>query len=101
PTHLLNVHSFPTRRSSDLSRLSQISSKATANSRTSLVLNTPQFLCCGAATSLTSKRMLWVCAVTLTVVMPAPLGNVTVLIAGRVDRKSTRLNSSHLGISYA
>src|SRR5205814_9344962 len=32
---------------------------------------------------------------------PHPLSDLTVRAAGGGDRKSTRLNSSHLGISYA
>src|SRR5437899_8493743 len=70
-----DLHSFPTRRSSDLS-LRFRSSRRAANASNSLALNSRK--------SLTLFR------------------NVAISAAATItDRKSTRLNSSHLGISYA
>src|ERR1039458_7886089 len=46
---------------------------------------------------------LYVSASQINAIMPsnAPLGKVSVSVTANGDRKSTRLNSSHLGISYA
>src|SRR5205814_9814946 len=62
-THYLVIHSFPTRRSSDLSGSSWAASTMTSSTTTT------------RPTSSGARQ--------------------------RGDRKSTRLNSSHLGISYA
>src|SRR5205814_8602552 len=68
--HLLDLHSFPTRRSSDLGRLLRISDKIVPFEE-----------------------------------LHGDIGHVVFLSGVEnpddVDRKSTRLNSSHLGISYA
>src|SRR5262245_21130109 len=92
-----DLHSFPTRRSSDLDFASFMSASFVAGlfvpAADVVVATSPQFLTAVSGWALAAARRkpfvfelgdLW----------PAS-------IAATGDRKSTRLNSSHLGISYA
>src|SRR5439155_26054087 len=71
---LLDLHSFPTRRSSDLSR--------TSAARTKRVMTSAV------------KNSEIAAAATMAMVMESSMTMA-------IDRKSTRLNSSHVAISYA
>src|SRR5205814_4114157 len=101
PTTPLDLHSFPTRRSSDLSRppvrnffrgFGAVFYKEVLHVRRdpatlffSLVIPLLQMVVLGFGIDTNIRQI-----------------NTVVLNAdGRRDRKSTRLNSSHLGISYA
>src|SRR5438045_7768609 len=84
--HHLDIHSFPTRRSSDLTQMIRIQWYADAKIP----------VCSHKETLMPSVPNRWLIAAA-GVVMQIALGAV---YAWR-DRKSTRLNSSHLGISYA
>src|SRR5699024_12049506 len=75
----LALHSFPTRRSSDLRRPSAVAPGATART---LDATAPYQVADAARLH----------DVVVAATRPAP---------GREDRKSTRLNSSHVSISYA
>src|SRR5205814_10643077 len=86
PRHL---HSFPTRRSSDLSVCSVIATACCARS------NASPWLPAAARTFALTPRHRY-CAPRSSVVAAPSLTD-----AHASDRKSTRLNSSHLGISYA
>src|SRR5205814_9179389 len=81
--HAGSLHSFPTRRSSDLTvrepRLNTVS----------LPVNKGFAGGCNAGIASSQGRYI------------ATLNNDAEADPHRVDRKSTRLNSSHLGISYA
>src|SRR5262245_62199698 len=72
-----DLHSFPTRRSSDLPPMA-------AAPRVSLLGSTK--LLTGSATEVSESR---------------PTRSTELASGFGIDRKSTRLNSSHLGISYA
>src|SRR5205814_8992501 len=82
PLPLLSLHSFPTRRSSDLLSL--------APGRTLGVVGES-----GCGKTMLSRAVLQL--------LPkrAKLGGRVMFAELGTDRKSTRLNSSHLGISYA
>src|SRR5690606_40703114 len=97
-SHPTALHSFPTRRSSDLGDCVTLSNQSTANATASGV--TPTGAC--SSTSGTADDDVW-----FSFVAPAS----TVIMTGTnvsgatdvfwQDRKSTRLNSSHVKISYA
>src|SRR5205814_4410300 len=81
PAQRRPLHSFPTRRSSDLSAATVSAWTATASATDN----------CGGSATLTPSYT-----------PPPDNCNRTVTVTFTVrDRKSTRLNSSHLGISYA
>src|SRR5690606_41832297 len=83
-----DLHSFPTRRSSDLlAPVDDVAEKAFALIREGLKAKKVAAL---------AKAVLFRRARTL---MIRPLGDG--LVANTLDRKSTRLNSSHVKISYA
>src|SRR5204862_6083788 len=91
----LDLHSFPTRRSSDLRSLSDFLQRISRRARASSV----------------SQRLHWASvSVTTTSSLPAPCQSFSIAEPLCVssttaptspDRKSTRLNSSHVEISYA
>src|SRR5262245_63523227 len=78
---LLDLHSFPTRRSSDLSWTYRYASSNQMVETRSVARSVTRALPCASRAS-----------------SPKQSSSTSVPIA---DRKSTRLNSSHLGISYA
>src|SRR5690606_41886972 len=80
--HHLDLHSFPTRRSSDLSTRSTVRPRPSRNA------------CSSPATSAATAP-----AGGDSMTAPGPVG--TDAGGSRTDRKSTRLNSSHVKISYA
>src|SRR5699024_12349160 len=89
---LLNRHSFPTRRSSDLSRIlygeiPQVEQDLAAAEAADDKVTTDE-------APMVSEQ---VSAHDIAEVIEAWTG----IPAGRIDRKSTRLNSSHVSISYA
>src|SRR5205814_10632573 len=84
------LHSFPTRRSSDL--VSSLTSRTSPSGMLSSRSRTPPG---GSQCELSRRRM----ASTRPSLFTIAAATLTECIG--VDRKSTRLNSSHLGISYA
>src|SRR5207249_12169602 len=85
-SHLRDLHSFPTRRSSDLSRLEH----------ELLVTGVPlpsRLVCC--------PLHLIQDVVSVDVCTRLQLATTNNVVASNRDRKSTRLNSSHVSISYA
>src|SRR5207248_9616296 len=80
--HHLHLHSFPTRRSSDLARLAEPARRRASHARCRI----------------------WISAVRVTLARAGspkgPAGGWSAFSLLR-DRKSTRLNSSHRTISYA
>src|SRR5205814_10656686 len=99
--HARPLHSFPTRRSSDLSRL------AWAESSESWATGTPAFALRCDVLALSRPVIALITAVWSAAFAPGGW-EVSSLRAAMLapergmsaDRKSTRLNSSHLGISY-
>src|SRR5690606_41852028 len=94
--HLLlrDLHSFPTRRSSDLpSTISRALSVTRVNQTSGLARNS-RFIrgtcCCSGGIQGSSRGP-----------SSSPQQNTTLSISTNTDRKSTRLNSSHVKISYA
>src|SRR5207245_9447135 len=88
---LLPLHSFPTRRSSDLTRKQTLPSSPTPfriRFPPSISLRSPPPR---SANSLL-RPSLWIR-------IPSPSPSIPTAV--RIDRKSTRLNSSHGSISYA
>src|SRR5205814_8360062 len=97
--HIRALHSFPTRRSSDLTECLPLTYVRSSPSWKLLVqysrgapLSTPKKF-----SGLTESP----CAPKEIVPKCSPGTKDKFLVRGSVDRKSTRLNSSHLGISYA
>src|SRR5205814_8065262 len=88
-----HLHSFPTRRSSDLipttSPLARWLPASSDSTSPASMSSLPTSRCHSARTTPSSSRS-----------TPAPASGCTP-IPPKGDRKSTRLNSSHLGISYA
>src|SRR5437763_4066391 len=84
------LHSFPTRRSSDLGKEPEVSpsSRLIKNPRFLPAVATDRYLIKGSAEDHGSERGL-------------PTIRPLVATSAFVDRKSTRLNSSHRCISYA
>src|SRR5690606_41435862 len=83
-TCLLDLHSFPTRRSSDLGEL-----------QTDFALNSEMLQEVFPFSKLAGKKV-------NTLIFPnLDSANINVLTFFPADRKSTRLNSSHVKISYA
>src|SRR5205814_10365858 len=95
-----DLHSFPTRRSSDLYSTLVVANKSFGGTKwrhlaeIGLVVVRRKFYC-RAITTPRLPRTLFSVASPDWLVSPAALNQA------RLDRKSTRLNSSHLGISYA
>src|SRR5205814_9259133 len=90
-----DLHSFPTRRSSDLNRVIPIQESATGISFQVKVH--PRAKKNGITGALGE-------ALKLSLTTPPVEGRANeacIEFFARLDRKSTRLNSSHLGISYA
>src|SRR5699024_12640251 len=83
--HLLALHSFPTRRSSDLARLSEVQ----------ILDSLPENM--GAPTQAVGNTSLML---HVEIDIDAELKRLNKEL-DRLDRKSTRLNSSHVSISYA
>src|SRR5207249_11000347 len=76
------LHSFPTRRSSDLCRQQCVAAAAQGSNET-------------VGGALPNKRL------KLAAPVPSGFGLSPRVESAREDRKSTRLNSSHVSISYA
>src|SRR5699024_11335808 len=88
---LTDIHSFPTRRSSDLGFPGYLYSElATIYERAGIVQ--------GVEGSVTQLPILTMPNDDITHPIPDLTGYIT---EGQIDRKSTRLNSSHVSISYA
>src|SRR5262245_62226266 len=82
-----DLHSFPTRRSSDLGRRAAIVSTAPTGTFSNSYVTTSLFAASSSSAPASPN---------------GPRIHTPVVAAGHSsDRKSTRLNSSHLGISYA
>src|SRR5205814_8651342 len=93
------LHSFPTRRSSDLAFICRGTTTMTMLAMP-MVAHLLMSLMMFALPYLTRREILF------GVVLPGdfrsrPEGRHAPAVTSRADRKSTRLNSSHLGISYA
>src|SRR5205814_4657576 len=86
-THNRDLHSFPTRRSSDLCGLSERSRRASFVAAAQSQFVSITIKCENSASKLFGSS--------LSASFRADAADAT------RDRKSTRLNSSHLGISYA
>src|SRR5207249_12311468 len=94
-------HSFPTRRSSDLGSVPGVAADATPNEVSQAIVRAPD-----EQISALGRRMLRGVvgrAFSHAAGRPALTGVVAGAISSVValDRKSTRLNSSHVSISYA
>src|SRR5690606_40005239 len=94
-THLYLL-SFPTRRSSDLFSWNSPLYKINSNGTTTSVLNTSQTI----SEIKSINGYLTVTTPSVVYVLNEQLG-VVAQIGQQLDRKSTRLNSSHVKISYA
>src|SRR5207253_8421364 len=99
--HHLDLHSFPTRRSSDLLRPVSIIS---ASGYCSAIAETESSF----EPLSTNIILVWIpfCACTLSrqarvSFLPFQLRTITATCIILLDRKSTRLNSSHVAIAYA
>src|SRR5699024_12860567 len=88
--HSLDLHSFPTRRSSDL----QIKNILNSNHPTDSSRHSCRNLCLGNKTGTPSSRQPTILELPLYMISPS-------VLTAQLDRKSTRLNSSHVSISYA
>src|SRR5205814_10705533 len=95
------LHSFPTRRSSDLVTNQGVFRTTDASHWTDISGNLPTLVAKGGLTKLFSILQLDNGTQTANddTILVGGYGGVYVANPG--DRKSTRLNSSHLGISYA
>src|SRR5207253_3624890 len=92
----LHLPSFPTRRSSDLLLAARRSRIEVAQSAACGVLLIPLHSAGSAFWLATSDR-----AFLSSAYSPGPRARPAVLLSRKLDRKSTRLNSSHVAISYA
>src|SRR5690606_40868881 len=90
--HPRDLHSFPTRRSSDLSASGFTGVREDAGFQEPMNLHSTE-------TGRPAGRFKTTPALLLAAILMLPAS--LPLQAGEVDRKSTRLNSSHVKISYA
>src|SRR5205814_9554347 len=98
-SRLLSIpHSFPTRRSSDLLLIEQMKEGAVTLSSTGLIA-----YCNDSFAALVGKHASQITGSQIEqLILPTDIFHFQNLLrAVKGDRKSTRLNSSHLGISYA
>src|SRR5207253_9459145 len=96
-----DIHSFPTRRSSDLLNWNERRALALPNFLRSTERGSrrrrPSFFRIGRYSGLTSQRTR---AIAILMASAWPLGPPPCTLTVTSDRKSTRLNSSHVAISY-
>src|SRR5205814_5639248 len=101
PADTRDLHSFPTRRSSDLLNGNRRAAILVSEAKSAAILFRSRRNDSLAAISTDAQIASAIFLVCTGSNAQSPAWHVAVLITAAKDRKSTRLNSSHLGISYA